>query len=319
MLHQNVIVGMAQLATRIFHLLPGKLRQRLKQAAGAAGHAPGWAQEMRARKLAAGVKRLDQAAADFGHQVAYSGLSSLNGLRCMEFGAGHLLSEAFSFHLAGAREVVATDYFPILQERHLPLVLEGADDDRIVKELARFADPDAIRRRLAALRRRDNFSLKALNDIGLSYAAPYDATQGPLERDGFDLITSRSVLEHVPRSGAELILRSVYASLRPGGMMVHSIHLDDHRDIERAPYAFLAADSDWSLAEEDQRGNRLRASDWVKLAQRIEAAEVSADPRPGDPSALPRQLAQEFAQHDRDDLAAHGVMLVVRKPGLRAS
>ena len=53
--------------------------------------------------------------------------------------------------------------------------------------------------------------------------------------------------------------------------MVHNIHLEDHRDIDGAPFAFLAADTDWTEADYDSRGNRLRASDWVRIVAAIPA------------------------------------------------
>lgn len=171
------------------------VRERFKAALGALGHEPGWAHRLRARNLAQTRKRLDVLVEAIVERLELAQFRSFAGAACLEFGSGHLLSEALIYHLAAS----------------------------------------------------------------------------PLAGESFDLILSLSVLEHVPPAVAPALLTNLLAMLRPGGTMVHNIHLEDHRDIDGAPFAFLAADTDWTEADYDSRGNRLRASDWVRIVAAIPA------------------------------------------------
>lgn len=81
--------------------------------------------------------------------------------------------------------------------------------------------------------------------------------------DPVEFITSTSVLEHVTKPVE--VLAAFRRFLIPGGLMWHSIDLRDHRDFSR-PLAFL------SLTEEEyekKSENRLRASDWLRLLERV--------------------------------------------------
>ena len=298
-----------------FRLLPPRWRERLKHAAGALGHSPGWAQSWRARQLAEGAKRLDQWAPNLAAMLQTAGVRSLEGSACLEFGSGHLLTEPLLHHLLGARRAVAVDYFPILEAGVVRSVCTGVDEDALVSALQPFAPPDRIRARYRALLARRDWSLAGLAELGLSYVAPYDAAEGPLEREAFDLIASTSVLEHVPSAQAPAILASLAAMLKPGGVMVHAIHLEDHRDFRNAPLAFLAADTDWSEADADRRGNRLRRSDWMRMANDLKGTEVVAAETHMAATDLPASLDPRFAAYDRDDLRVGGLVIAIRKHG----
>lgn len=299
-----------------FRALPPRWRERLKGALGALGHAPGWAQRLRARELAATTKRLDNWAQPLSNMLRTAGVTSLRGASCLEFGSGHLLAEPLLYHLVGARRVVAVDYFPILQEGLLSAVCAGVDEEALVATLAPFEAPEAVRARYHALVARRDWSLAGLTELGIAYRAPYDAAAGPLPGESFDLIASCSVLEHVPAGAAAPILANLAAMLAPGGTMLHAIHLEDHRDFEGAPFAFLAADTDWTEADADKRGNRLRASDWLRIARAVPGAEIVAAKPEIRETALPARLDPRFACYDPDDLRTSHLVLALRRPGV---
>jgi SAM-dependent methyltransferase len=299
-------------ATGIFRALPGRWREHLKILTKSAGHAPGWVQHLRARRLATGAKRLDLISTQVADSMAWGGVERLSGARCLEFGSGHLLSEALVYHLAGAQEVVSVDYFPILQSAEVSVACRGADPEKIVAALGRFDTPENVRARLRNLLRRKDWSLEGLAELGISYIAPFDAAQGPLDRT-FDVITSTSVLEHVPIGAASPIISNLFAMLRPDGAMIHRIHVEDHRDFHREPFAFLAADTDWTEADCDRRGNRLRPTDWQRIAGQLEPAFVTTKILPGDPSKLPATIDPSLGAYDVKDLSASGVILGVRR------
>ena len=305
--------GLRSAALSGFRALPPRWRERVKDALGALGHGPGWAQGLRARELAAGTKRLDRWAPETARLLRAAGIMSLEGHACLEFGSGHLLTEPLLYHLLGASWIVATDYFPILDETLVGAVCEGVDEAALVAALAPFAPAADIRRRWQALRVRTDWSLARLAEIGIAYRAPYDAASGPLEPGAFDLVASCSVLEHVPADQAGAILAGLAASLVPGGAMVHAIHLEDHRDFAYAPFAFLAADTDWRPADADRRGNRLRASEWRSLFDAVPGLEVTADEREVRDVTLPAPLDPAFAGFAAADLRTKRQVLAARR------
>lgn len=298
---------------RGFRALPPRWRERLKRLTGALGHGPSWAHHIRARQLASSDRRLDAICEDLADRLRFAGVERLTGYSCLEFGTGYLLSEALAYHLAGARRAVAVDYFPILQGDEVRRACEGADAGRIVAAWAPFDDASGVRLRAQALLEREDWSLERLSEIGVSYVAPYDAARGPLQVEAFDVITSGSVLEHLPNDEAGTILAHVFAMLAPGGCMVHIIHLEDHRDFVGAPFAFLADGTDWTERDADTRGNRVRASEWIRMAQSLPGATVTWRSKVKEAHTLPPRLHPRLAGCDPVDLRTGSLMLAVAK------
>ena len=308
---QRLKTRAAGAAAFILRSLPAGARERIKAALGAVGHEPGWAHRLRARHLAQTRKRLDVLVEAVVERLELAEFRSFAGAACLEYGSGHLLSEALIYHLAGAARTVSVDYYPLLQISEVPRALDGIDEDGLVRALARWDDAGAIRARLGALRARADWSLAGLRSIGIEYVAPCDLAAVPLANESFDLISSLSVLEHVPPTIAPGLLTNLFAMLAPTGVMVHNIHLEDHRDIEGAPFAFLAADTDWSDADHDSRGNRLRASDWVRMVEAIPGAAVSrVEPLFKADAALPPGIDPAFRGYDEADLRTSRIILV---------
>lgn len=295
-------------------LVSPRSKERLKALMGALGHRPGWAQRVRARRYATGMKRLDHVAAWFLPRLRQAGIESLRGARVMEFGAGHLLSEPIICWLAGASHVEANDYFPILQPGEIGRSVASADLARLESLMDGWGDPAERRARLDALLGGATRSLAGLERLGIVYVAPLDLSRPHPEPGSFDLINSLSVLEHVPPAAAPAILANLHAALAPGGRMIHNIHLEDHRDFENAPFAFLAADSDYREGDADARGNRLRASDWLAMAEALPGAEVTVNLRAErDVALLPRRLDPLFAGRDPRDLATGGLDICITR------
>ena len=209
---------------------------------------------------------------------------------------------------------MSVDYYPLLQVSEVPRALDGIDEEGLVRALARWDEAGAIRARLDALKARADWSLAGLRGIGIEYVAPCDLSATPLANERFDLISSLSVLEHVPPAIAPGLLTNLFAMLAPTGVMIHNIHLEDHRDIEGAPFAFLAADTDWSRADDDSRGNRLRASDWSRIVDSVPGAVVAGVVpmiKPG--TRLPEVLDPAFAAYDPVDLRTSRIIVVVKR------
>lgn len=304
---------MLQPALRLVGRLPRPVRKALRAAIGGGAHRANWTQALWAWHYARGEKRLDRVAEGLAPLLARE-VASLEGRAVLEFGSGHLLSEALVPWLAGAAEVTACDYNPILNWRFARAAVANADRPALVEALRPLADPARLAERLGQLEALPAWTPDALARIGLRYRAPLDWS-GPAPLGAmFDLIHSTSVLEHLPPAAVAPILANLHDALRPGGLMLHRIHLEDHLDFAGHPFAFLGAGTDWREADADSRGNRLRASDWLAALARLPGAEVRAvERRERTAAALPRPLHPAFAARDEADLRTAWITVAVRR------
>lgn len=267
---------------------------------------------LRARLLAASSKRLDVVAAQVAHLLHLARVD-VRGRTCLELGSGWVLSHALVLHLLGARRVIATDLEP---QAHLPALraaVRRATPSIVRDVLSPFEDHEALRARtdaLEALARR-RFGLADLAALGVEYVAPLDLARGRLGRP-VDLVYSNSVLEHVPAEDVPALLENLAADLAPGGVMLHAIHLEDHRDPARAPFAFLAEER---FDAAGARGNRLRASAWRRrfaALPGLSTRDLYAWRR--DASLLPARIAPEVEHEGVDDLRTSHVALLATAP-----
>ncbi|GAU83459.1 hypothetical protein BIWAKO_03385 [Bosea sp. BIWAKO-01] len=292
--------------------LPAPLRKSLRRAIGGQGHVQHWTHMLWAWHRARGDKRVDRIAPGLATLIR-DACGSVEGHSCLEFGSGHLLSEALVFWLAGAARVVALDYYPLLRLRFARRAFVYADRDALLRALAPVAPAVAVAERIARLDQLGNWTPEALSELGIDYVAPADFSRETEFAGSFDLVHSTSVLEHLPLAHSTAIVANVQAALCPGGVALHAIHLEDHLDFRRNPLAFLAADTDWRESDADARGNRLRASDWLRIFRSLPAAqveilwEVVREDAP-----LPRTLDSAFAGYAERDLRIGGIMLAVR-------
>ena len=236
-------------------------------------------QARHAAALARGSKRLDLCAAQVANVLHLAGGPGRNLVRdrvCAEVGSGWVLSHALVLHLLGARKVFATDLNPIARPGLLRDAVRLAEPSIVRDILAPFDNYRAIRDRLENLRSIDRFDFAALRRLGIEYRAPVDLSVTPFQ-DPVDFWFSHSVLEHVPRASVPGLISNLNESLAPGGAMIHSIHLEDHRDIALAPFRFLELPAaSYPESEQVSRGNRVRASGWLHAFSSLDDLEVSS-------------------------------------------
>ncbi len=273
-------------------------------------------EQHQAGQLARHQKRLDVCAAQIAELLLLARHPPLAGKVCVEIGAGWVMSHSLVFHLLGAERVIATDIDAHAHPPALQPAVHHALPSLVRDQLAPFSTHADVRARLNRLMSIRHFDFSVLKQLGIEYVAPIDLARERL-RIPFDLAYSNSVLEHVPIADVPTLLDHLVADLRPGGTMLHCIHLEDHRDIDTDPLGFLALPTDsYSSTEQSLRGNRLRKSDWQEIIGRLESCEStfvyewSRLDRP-----LPQKLDPIFADKNEADLRASHLGLYMRKRG----
>ena len=224
-------------------------------------------------RLASSSKRLDICAAQFAHLLHALNSEPLQGKVCMEIGSGWVLSHALICHLLGAKKVIATDIAAHAHPKNLRRAVNKAVVSVVRDVLSPFESHENLRNRLENLRRIKRFDFESLQSLGISYWAPVDLTKCRIDEE-VDFAFSLSVLEHVPLQDLQSLLLNIQLSLKPGGLQAHCIHLEDHKDISGKPYEFLSIpEPHYDQSMQSERGNRLRAGQWVKLFSSLQQSE----------------------------------------------
>ena len=250
-------------------LVPDGLRQRVRES--------GWWRRRYNRRhaveLASTSKRLDLCSAQMAHMFHLADHPPLTGKTCLEVGCGWILTHALVCHLMGAEKVIASDVEAMAKPSFIPVAVRGAVQYIVRDVLSPFAPHPEIRRRLERLVEIEDWDFDVLSGLGIEYVAPIDLAQERLGRP-VDFIYSLSVLEHVPVDDVEPLLRNMVADLTPGGTMVHAIHLEDHRDIQGAPFPFLAEEgARYGRTQQSEHGNRIRRSGWRRTLDALDDFE----------------------------------------------
>jgi hypothetical protein len=229
--------------------------------------------KLRANRLAASAKRLDLCAGQVAMMLHLAECTSLKGRVCLEVGSGWVLSHALIFHLLGVDRVVATDIAPIAYPQALSKAVQNAHQSHVRDMLSPFCNHNEIRERLNRLRKVQSFSFEALKDFAITYRAPIDLARDRLNTR-IDFVYSFSVLEHVPVDDIPPLLNNLARMLPSGGMMIHCIHLEDHKNTAHDPFAFLSeAREDFPDNVSQDRGNRIRASEWQRIFSNVESMD----------------------------------------------
>ncbi len=226
--------------------------------------------KMIAKRLACTSKRIDICATQFAHYLHLSNHPPISNKICLEIGSGWVLSHAIICYLLGARKVFATD----IHHCGHPEVLNKAIHESIAyiprDILSPFAEHSLIRKRFDNLLSIDHFNFEVLRKLGIEYIAPIDFVKDTLNVP-IDFIYSISVLEHVFCDDIPLLLKNIVLHLKPGGTMLHVVHLEDHKDWDNSPFDFLSISSDeYSRSFQATRGNRIRSSHWQELFGALE-------------------------------------------------
>ncbi len=146
-------------------------------------------------------------------------------------------------------------------------------------------------------------------DLDLIYRIESSGDLTSFGENEFDVIFSVDVLEHIPSDQLERNSACMFKMLRPGGLFVHQVGLDDHI----AHYApkmpkknyLKYSESTWKLLfdNEVQYFNRLQIRDYVEIFKEtgftIQSLSTDVDSR-----SVPDRIADVYQDYGREDLEA---------------
>src|SRR5690606_7554709 len=143
-----------------------------------------------------------------------------------------------------------------------------------------------------------------LEAANVEYRAPCDARATGLPAGSFDLVTSTSVLEHIPPADLPAVLAECRRLLRRDGVCSFQVDYKDHWcyfDRSISHHNFMRyTEREWRRYNPPLHyQNRLRHSDYVRLFEEA-GFTVEADPQVEDLPDFP--LAPEFRRYDEPDL-----------------
>lgn len=298
---------MRQIITK---LIPSTIKQKIKES----DYYTHRTTVKRAVDLASTSKRIDICSAQMAHIFHLSKLSSIEGKICLEIGSGWVLTHALVLYLLGAEKVIATDVVPIAQPQTLHLALKDAIAYLPRDILAPFYEHSRIRERYNRLLSIPEFNFDVLNDLGIEYKSPIDFSLEKVS-EPVDFIYSGSVLEHVPTDDIPALLSNLVECLNPQGVMIHCIHLEDHRDIIGDPFRFLEVPGEeFSRTLQSNRGNRVRSSSWREYFDDLDGVNsefIYSYSRLEKP--LPGVIDSSIPYIDEDDLRVSHIGVCTRK------
>jgi len=247
----------------------------------------------------------------FADYLAVAGLQpdDLHGLSVLELGSGDSYGVALKFIQHGARRVVCTDRFA--SQRSM------TGEARVYRQLLAAAASEAERGRLAHAVTCTDAGF-VINDRCIqTLIAPAEHLGEYLRGEQFDLIISRSTLEHV--YDLEGVFGSIAALLRPGGRTVHKVDFENHGLFAaQGPVYFLRFPHWlWQLASSHSGlPNRRRKSDFLRLiAQSGLVLDRMLDTELL--SAADIRAARTYLAASRisdEDLAVQGIFFTARQP-----
>lgn len=247
-------------------------------------------------------------------------LGTLEGKTILEIGSGWELLIPMLFSLCGVERVYLTDLTPLLDKETLAGSLESfRANKKPILDALRTDAHDFDSRFSSEIDSVEEF----LADHRFVYLAPCDCRNLSLKSSTLDVVTSRSVLEHIPPPVVEGIFQESYRLLKPGGLVCHFVDNSDHwehgdKSISRVNF-LRYSDRTFRLTYLNSLNyqNRLRHSQYIDMLRRagfdLLRAEPVIDARAVKAlDTLP--LSAAFRRFSAEDLATTDSYLLARKP-----
>jgi ubiquinone/menaquinone biosynthesis C-methylase UbiE len=137
--------------------------------------------------------------------------------------------------------------------------------------------------------------------------------------NSFDVVFSVDVLEHINPHDLNLMIRNIYRVLKPGGLSLHQIGLDDHlvhyaTGLPSKNYLKFSS-SAWKIFYQNklQYFNRLQKSDYLSLFQ-LNSFELQNFAIETDESIKGIKINKDFLIYSTDELLITRLFLCHQKP-----
>lgn len=196
---------------------------------------------------------------------------NIENKRFIEVGTGRAPILPLSLFLHDAQEITTVDLNPYLShyvwEESLLWI---SKNKHFIKEVFPFINPEKLDF-ISNYKSKKNMLIPFLNQIGINYLAPCDATNLPFEQNSFDFHISSNVFEHIPKSILEGIMEESKRIVVKEGTFIHGIDYSDHfshSDKNISPINFLKFSSEEFNSLAGNRYmymNRMRDDDFQEL------------------------------------------------------
>lgn len=200
----------------------------------------------------------------------------------------------------------------------LPLLLHHHDAPKIYTyDIDRIATVERVNHVIKQLASRlpgawpliDNLEKDLIHKYRVFYRAPADASRTGLAPNSIGFVCSTSVLEHIPISDINEILREAIRISSATARMSHIIGYSDHyshSDPSISHFNFYRyGDFPWSLFNPHNHfQNRLRHCDFERIFENL-SLSILINQRASYNSALPERMAERFKQYAKEDLLTY--------------
>ena len=241
-------------------------------------------------------------------------------LRALEVGTGWMHYYGLTLALAADAKIDLYDVWDNRQFHRLRAAFRTLDPASLGLQPA---EEERARQRLADVEQAQDFDslYKALNKaLNLNYHLDPGGRIDRLPENEFDLLFSMDVLEHIHNSFIANSISSMYRVLKPGGLSLHQLGVDDHLahyDRHASPKQYLQYDdTTWRLRfqNEVQYFNRVSLDDILRMFRKagFELVDKATSQYPAPLETL--KIAPRFADQSAESLNATRLYLVHRKP-----
>lgn len=163
----------------------------------------------------------------------------------------------------------------------------------------------------------DSFS-SIYNGLNMKYLIAPKGDLGEFKENEFDAIFSMDVLEHIPESQLEENVPSLYRMLKPGGLFLHQIGIDDHiahyaPRLPRKNYLrYSERVSRLFLSNSVQYHNHLQADDYLRIIKkgRFELSFYELDK---DSGSVPAKISSDYLKYPKEIIEAVRARMVFYK------
>ncbi|MCC7437043.1 MAG: class I SAM-dependent methyltransferase [Armatimonadetes bacterium] len=242
--------------------------------------------------------------------------TKVDDLAFYEFGVGWDMLTPLIYYMHGVRNQTIID------------IKHGLKLELMNHALQRLAIHHNIVEQMAgkALQRIDTTPINNIADLqsrfGITYHAPMDARVTGFAANSIDVLTTTSVLEHIPAKDIPAILTESRRVLKPNGIVSFVVDPKDHYwffDKSITMFNFLKfSNSIWNIINSSQTyQNRLRYSDYITLFHEAGFRIVEEEKITATPTELAElqqlQLAPRFKEYTLDDLGVVELRVAMQK------